>query len=168
MNRPGSGDGAPWRWFEWRASIVDARGRRVPLIPTLSSMERGDADRVARLTAASRCPRDPPTPAQWAQGIVYGLIALPVLLAGSLLPPYIAFHLSMPWWARILVAIPGGVLPALATIFIIRRLAGQAMARDWARAGYCPSCGQDLTGTPADGDGCTVCPECGAAWRRAA
>jgi hypothetical protein len=30
----------------------------------------------------------------------------------------------------------------------------------------CPSCGYDLRGTAADPvDGCTICPECGAAWR---
>jgi len=33
----------------------------------------------------------------------------------------------------------------------------------------CPSCGYELTGLPLDkeiNDGCTICPECGAAWRR--
>ena len=30
----------------------------------------------------------------------------------------------------------------------------------------CPSCGYDLQACPADPrDGCTVCPECGAAWK---
>jgi hypothetical protein len=29
----------------------------------------------------------------------------------------------------------------------------------------CPSCGYDLTGCDTAEDGCTVCPECGAAWR---
>jgi hypothetical protein len=32
----------------------------------------------------------------------------------------------------------------------------------------CPSCGYDLTGLvpeSSDGNGCTICPECGAAWR---
>ena len=27
------------------------------------------------------------------------------------------------------------------------------------------ACGHDLKGTPVAEDGCTVCPECGAAWR---
>lgn len=31
--------------------------------------------------------------------------------------------------------------------------------------GRCPSCGYDLRPQPAHPDGCTVCPECGAAWR---
>ncbi len=29
----------------------------------------------------------------------------------------------------------------------------------------CPQCLYDLAGSPAEDDGCTVCPECGAAWR---
>ena len=33
------------------------------------------------------------------------------------------------------------------------------------RIGRCPSCLYELDGVPAEPDGCTVCPECGAAWR---
>jgi hypothetical protein len=33
------------------------------------------------------------------------------------------------------------------------------------RRGYCPTCGYPLTERVED-DGCTVCPECGSAWRR--
>jgi hypothetical protein len=29
----------------------------------------------------------------------------------------------------------------------------------------CPACAFDLRGLTADPDGCTICPECGAAWR---
>lgn len=31
--------------------------------------------------------------------------------------------------------------------------------------GRCPSCDYDLAHLPPEADGCTVCPECGAAWR---
>lgn len=31
--------------------------------------------------------------------------------------------------------------------------------------GYCVSCGYELSGLPVEADGCTVCPECRAAWR---
>lgn len=34
-----------------------------------------------------------------------------------------------------------------------------------ARHGFCAACLNDLTELNADTDGCTVCPECGAAWR---
>lgn len=33
-------------------------------------------------------------------------------------------------------------------------------------AGLCPSCAYDLRRVEAAADGCTVCPECGGAWRR--
>jgi hypothetical protein len=43
---------------------------------------------------------------------------------------------------------------------------GRAAARRLVAAAACPACGFSLAGVPADaGDGCTVCPECGAAWR---
>ena len=29
----------------------------------------------------------------------------------------------------------------------------------------CASCGYDMRGLPSDPDGCTLCPECGAAWK---
>lgn len=32
----------------------------------------------------------------------------------------------------------------------------------------CPSCTYDITGVEPGGDGCTVCPECSAAWRMSA
>jgi hypothetical protein len=35
----------------------------------------------------------------------------------------------------------------------------------FARAGVCPACTHSLHGLPVESDGCTVCPECGAAWR---
>lgn len=33
------------------------------------------------------------------------------------------------------------------------------------RARICPACGYDLAGLDRQADGCTPCPECGAAWR---
>ncbi len=36
------------------------------------------------------------------------------------------------------------------------------------REGFCPSCAQSLEGLPHASDGCTICPECGAAWRLSA
>lgn len=37
--------------------------------------------------------------------------------------------------------------------------------REVIRAHFCPSCSYRLRGVPPEPDGCTVCPECGAAWR---
>src|SRR5690606_27708851 len=33
------------------------------------------------------------------------------------------------------------------------------------RSGLCPSCAYGIGGIPPEPDGCTVCPECTAAWR---
>ncbi|RMH27676.1 MAG: hypothetical protein D6692_07305 [Planctomycetota bacterium] len=39
-------------------------------------------------------------------------------------------------------------------------------ARDaMLRHGLCPACAHGIAGIPPQGDGCVVCPECGAAWR---
>lgn len=149
----------------WRTSVVDARGRRVPLVQSLTTIANGDPDRAARLNAVARMPKAPPTAAQWLKGIAYGALWLPVLAGAALLPAWLAFRTSLPWWAQIMAAIPIGALPALAIIFVTRRIAANAIARDCVRAGYCASCGQDLTGLPRADDGCLVCPECGAAWR---
>lgn len=35
------------------------------------------------------------------------------------------------------------------------------------RLGRCPACTYDIGGLRVESDGCTVCPECGAAWRLA-
>jgi hypothetical protein len=32
-------------------------------------------------------------------------------------------------------------------------------------SGLCPSCGYGIVGVRSEPDGCTVCPECAAAWR---
>lgn len=34
-----------------------------------------------------------------------------------------------------------------------------------AATGRCAACGYDLTATPPEADGLSVCPECGGAWR---
>ena len=39
------------------------------------------------------------------------------------------------------------------------------LVREWLAFGCCASCGYSLKGIHADADGCTVCPECGAAWK---
>lgn len=36
------------------------------------------------------------------------------------------------------------------------------------KSGHCPACGFLLNGLKAEDDGCLVCPECGAAWRKPA
>jgi hypothetical protein len=42
-----------------------------------------------------------------------------------------------------------------------RQRAAEAMATE----GRCPSCAYDIAQLPVADDGCTICPECGGAWR---
>lgn len=68
-----------------------------------------------------------------------------------------------------LVPAAGFVLVALAVLRqALRRLADrppQEVAAELLRLGRCPSCAFLLTSTAPQPDGCTVCPECGAAWK---
>lgn len=144
--------------------IVDARGRRVPLVPASAHFNRSDASRIDRFRAASRIPGEPPTRREVMRGILWGLVAAPMLLAAALMPAFLAFRTGLPPWAQLIAVVPMGALPALVTVVLTRRVAGHRIARTWRLAGYCPSCGHDLSGLHADHDGSTVCPECGAAW----
>ncbi len=45
------------------------------------------------------------------------------------------------------------------------RRPNQLFAEAIAAEGYCPGCGYALAGQRVQGDGCTVCPECGCAVR---
>ncbi|MBM4113166.1 MAG: hypothetical protein FJ253_07295, partial [Phycisphaerae bacterium] len=116
------------------ATIVDARGRRVPLVRTLTIMSRGDPGRNERLAAASQGHRDPPTRREIVRAVTWGLVMLPILLVAALLPSGLAFGTSLPWWAQILAAIPIGAVPVLGTLFLVRRIAGERLAKDWVRA----------------------------------
>ena len=56
-------------------------------------------------------------------------------------------------------------LPMPLVIWIGVRAGRQKTARIIVKHGYCASCGYSLANLTAADDGCTVCPECGSAWR---
>lgn len=146
-----------------RAVITDADGRRVPLVP----LERlgVESERRRRFDRARRHPAPRPDRADFMRGVGYGVLALPVLLAAALAPVYVAFQWPAPWWGRIVAMLPMTVLPAVVTIWLVRRVAGERIARLYVLAGYCASCGYDLEATAERPDGVRLCPECGAGWR---
>ncbi len=148
------------------ATVLDARGREVPLVPHNVQLHLArDTEMGRRLRASSTLPKEKPTGSEIRRGIGYGILAIPLLLVGALAPASMAFSLKWPLWLMLLAAIPLSVIPALVTLFVARRAAGQRIARVYAHAGYCGSCAHDLHAIHAEADGCTVCPECGAAWR---
>ena len=148
------------------ATIKDARGRRVPLVPYDAFLHiSGEEGRRKRIQRASLMPFDRPTRRDWLRGIGYGALALPVLLIAALAPAYLAFVVRPSAWTWVFAVIGLGLLPALVTLFLARKLGGRRIMRVYIKAGYCPSCGFDLEGTGDDESGLRVCPECGGAWR---
>jgi hypothetical protein len=148
------------------ATVLDARGREVPLVPHDFRLHLArDTEMGHRLRASSNLPKEGPTRTEIRRGIGFGVLALPLMLMGALAPAYMAFSLKWPLWLMLLAAIPLGAIPALVTIFVARRTSGRRIAQVYAHAGYCGSCAHDLRASPTEADGCTVCPECGAAWR---
>ena len=53
----------------------------------------------------------------------------------------------------------------LGALVALRRPLVRFAAGACLRLRQCPSCGYRLADLPVQADGCTVCPECGAAWR---
>lgn len=147
-----------------RATVRDSRGKVVPLVPHDWTLLKRDDERSRRLLRAADLPRELTTWGEIWRGIGYGSLMLPLLLAGALAPVYVTSLVKPPWLAIPLV-LPTAIIPAAVTIFVARRAAGRRIARMYACAEFCGSCGFELRGLADDTDGCRVCPECGAAWR---
>ena len=63
------------------------------------------------------------------------------------------------------VAIVAVAVAAASYPFLLRRAYGIRLRSGMLGAGRCASCGYALKGVRAMQDGCTVCPECGGAWK---
>jgi len=76
---------------------------------------------------------------------------------------------SFRWWADELVkagvvfGVPLLVFSAIAYWAIRRKAELRASAA--VELGFCGGCGYRLNGLAQEQDGCSVCPECGAAWK---
>ena len=64
-------------------------------------------------------------------------------------------------------AIAGVAACGLACIGILHLRLAELRSQLVGLPPVCLACTRDLTGVPPQDDGCTVCPECGAAWRLA-
>lgn len=94
----------------------------------------------------------------------WSMTILPFLLVGNMIamtarPGGWTTHWRM--WAMMVAVVIGFVVLSGFTRFASL---GEAVNPFLARR-RCPSCAYDLADTPPDPDGCTTCPECGAAWR---
>jgi len=61
------------------------------------------------------------------------------------------------------VLLPAAPLPLF--VLLLLAVSRQRTASILAAAGYCGACGENLTSLSLSHDLCTVCPECGCAWR---
>jgi len=69
--------------------------------------------------------------------------------------------------ALVLVSLGGALYTLLIAwyVHLFRWRDLESIVRALTRSGLCASCGYTLATSEPEPDGCTVCPECGAAWR---
>ncbi|MBY0112662.1 MAG: hypothetical protein K2Y21_07565 [Phycisphaerales bacterium] len=93
----------------------------------------------------------------WVGGILGLFYGLPMMLRSTKISPIVFVGLMAP-----LVV---GVVQTFVIYKAARWLWAPIEAREMLRKCLCPHCRFSLVGISPDPDGCTVCPECGAAWR---
>ncbi|MGQ0627830.1 MAG: hypothetical protein ACT4PL_06990 [Phycisphaerales bacterium] len=144
--------------------IVDARGtvRRIPAITVLSMTDETVVGGLMTLRAAQwRAGRRKHT--TFSTSVILACVSVPIAAGVVLL------LLPRSGWAQAAevckwAMVIGLVATPLAAHLCSRRPTAED-ARPFVRAcGKCLACGYDLSGTPAQADGCVICPECGAAW----
>lgn len=98
---------------------------------------------------------------------VHLLVLLPIIAASAILVPVLSFTPAVPRWVTIFaVAVLLGLATPLALFTIHRHLFADQIASAYIAAGRCAACGYGLASATVEPDGCRVCPECSAAWRR--
>lgn len=144
----------------FRPAIRDDRGVKRPLMPPpIGDWRRQNIEALAQYDDGSGR-----TPAQIRRlTLVTPLLVASMAAAASIVvsllywPNFVCFFLPLIFLGPFLIPLGGGIRAA--------RMASRDIARQYVRAGLCPSCGYRLPDVPPDPDGCRVCPECGGAWR---
>lgn len=75
---------------------------------------------------------------------------------------------TLPWFtAKVVFAYLAVVLPASVAFIwtFVRMIKNPGVATHRLERRLCGSCCYSIDSLPSEQDGCTVCPECGAAWR---
>jgi len=150
------------------ARVRDDRGQLVPLVPASAHPGISLDPRISRRAAAAGAGPLRPSVEELRQGFGMALLVLPILLAFSFAPVllFVFKYISVWWMAGTVLAL--GVVEWFILLGVARRLQARREALVHVAAGLCGSCGQALKGLLPESDGCTVCPECGAAWRAVA
>jgi hypothetical protein len=94
--------------------------------------------------------------------------AILLFAAAFLSVPFMNMTGWMPAWVESLTGVlyVGSALMLFVLGALYAARFQEAQRRALIRRGYCPACCYRIGGVPAQPDGCVVCPECGAAWRR--
>jgi hypothetical protein len=144
---------------------TDDRGMRVPLLPPrqLSAAPLSSSplpiEIRRKLQHELKTVRSSPKVA--AAGILSTIALIPYIIALRLF--VLAYLEHIPWASSHWYV--AAFAPAPLLWWWITRSGRQLTARAITRLGHCASCGYSLANlAPAD-DGCTLCPECGSAWR---
>jgi hypothetical protein len=134
----------------------DHRGQRIWLrdpkrMPTSFNLDRESDRLIATWMRANPLPIS-----EWVQPeLVSVAIAIALPFAVWLVWPFNS------WVFLAMTVLIGSFIMRPVNIVLLRWRAGAIAA-----IGRCPSCGYELAQLPIEPDGCVVCPECGAAWRR--
>jgi hypothetical protein len=120
----------------------------------------------------------PPTASRYIRNSVWGAhIANPIsiLLSGAVgmaIPEVISVYPFKGWsevWHGLVFMVVIFPIIIVPVWLIFRQVAKQSKIpfaiRVCVKNGICSACGYNIKGLEPQDDGCTVCPECGAAWR---
>jgi len=149
--------------FRWQ-KLTDARGRKWEPCTIRHALKvsgyarefvlsKGDTDRFWKIFILAGIPFAFLMASwPWMIGIIIGSTAR---------FSFFAPHTQALFWFHLVMF--GGIMGGYAKFYSWRSPKHAVAAM--TRAGLCPACAYNINEIQPDPDGCTVCPECGAAWR---
>jgi len=93
------------------------------------------------------------------------VLAMPFFLLPAFVIPHMMGLLHSSFWLLIASGAVLGMVGPLAMGLILHRLMLGRLVRALVDERCCGCCAYDLSDLDPEHDGCTVCPECGSAWR---
>jgi hypothetical protein len=154
-----------------RVQVLDARDRSVPLFdPARASLSAGSAGfglDPETLSQARKSVWRSITLVGWA-GFVFNLLlqSLMIVLGTYGIYGMTTSAFTRPWdWVAPAVYCLCALIGLVTAWSQLRSTHAARLRNGFLAVRCCPSCGYALKDLPPDSDGCTVCPECGSAWR---
>lgn len=149
-----------WPW-SLRPQVRDDRGDDHPLPSAAPWGPRESALTFRqRWAIESGAAPQPDSPAK----TIAVLLTLKILFAGATVALVLGGRRGL--WVLPAAALTLPFLICTAMARVLRGAHARAIAAAYVTAGYCGSCGYPLGSAGVQPDGCTVCSECGAAWKR--